>query len=89
VADVSSGLSLTPPRETTKKNLYLIRDIILFLVFYLLTVETFRSNLGPDYQNYEGVDHDFFSVFAVFFPAVTGIVAGANLSGDLKVLLFT
>lgn len=48
-------------------------------------METFKENFVNDYRTFEGVDHNFFSVFAVFFPAVTGIVAGANLSGDLKV----
>jgi amino acid transporter len=43
-------------------------------------LDTFRDNLLPEYS--EGMN--FFTVFAVVFPAVTGIMAGANMSGDLK-----
>ncbi|KAG7232414.1 hypothetical protein INR49_008877 [Caranx melampygus] len=39
----------------------------------------FLENLGPDFRE----DETFFSMFAIFFPAATGILAGANISGDL------
>lgn len=40
---------------------------------------TFQANLDPVY----GGDTSFWTIFAVFFPAVTGIMAGVNMSGDL------
>uniref|UniRef100_A0A914QPD9 Solute carrier family 12 member 3 n=1 Tax=Panagrolaimus davidi TaxID=227884 RepID=A0A914QPD9_9BILA len=44
------------------------------------SLRTFYDNLYPDYRN----DISFISTFGVYFPAMTGIMGGANMSGDLK-----
>ncbi|UYV78148.1 SLC12A1 [Cordylochernes scorpioides] len=38
------------------------------------------ENWSPDFRD----GTNFFTVFSIFFPSVIGILAGANISGDLK-----
>ncbi|XP_042225259.1 bumetanide-sensitive sodium-(potassium)-chloride cotransporter-like isoform X3 [Homarus americanus] len=57
--------------------------------FVGLNGSVLAENLYSDYrsegQEADGEQHQgFFTVFSVFFPACTGILAGANISGDLK-----
>lgn len=64
------------------QNLILIVLILALLSFFLgfrptnFISENWSANYEPGFE--------FWTVFAIFFPAVTGVMAGASMSGDLK-----
>lgn len=71
------------PQENTVLN----RTLYPYLNYTGLSRETFMSNLEPHYGEDYTSDNtavNFAIVFGVLFSGVTGIMAGANMSGELK-----
>ncbi|XP_035272502.1 solute carrier family 12 member 3 [Anguilla anguilla] len=49
--------------------------------FFSYRADIFAANFVPQWR---GPDGSFFGMFSIFFPSATGILAGANISGDLR-----
>ena len=77
---ISSGLAI---RVQYIVMAMLALAIVSFLGGALLLFDPalLQANLGPSYTK---PTIGFWTVFAIYFPAVTGILAGINMSGDLK-----
>lgn len=81
-----SILMLTKGADLGMKALYIVvATLFVSLTFFFLGSTDYHASLEKfDIMARVTESQDFFIVFAIIFPAFTGMTAGVGLSGDLK-----
>lgn len=81
-----SILMLTKGADLGMKALYIVvATLFVSLTFFFLGSTDYNTNLEKfDIMARVADSESFFIVFAIIFPAFTGMTAGVGLSGDLK-----
>jgi len=94
-ATVLFAISFVGAQWSIKTQYFIMAFLVLSIAVMwggaalLFSGEQFQANLGAGYTPLFGTTdlltrHSFWLVFAIFFPSVTGFLAGVNMSGDLK-----